>query len=670
MHLVKNIFHAMLLICGTCLGYVQAQSADSVQHQSLQGVRIVASSAKPSETKSQAPVQIIGHQEMERMNTFRLSDAVQHFSGVTVKDYGGVGGIKTISVRGLGSQFSTLAVDGFAVNDCQNGQPDLGRFLVDNVDFLSFSNGQPDDILQPARILASSNVLDMKTSKPRTSGIKAGFETGSFGLLCPNIIWEQKITPKLSFSLKGTYMQSDGDYPFTIYYTGNKKDSSSIATRHHSDMKMGNVEANLFYDMASNRNLMAKLYYYNAFHNLPGPVIFYTEKGSEQTWDNNCFIQMQYIDRSLQNLEFQLKGKAYRAKNVYEDTAYNNSAGFLHQEFGQNEYYFSAAGKYSFLKHFKVAYSSDYTFNSLISDIEANSEVGRHSWLNAVSVNARWKKVNLTGTLLSNLVSEKVCGTFAKEYRHTASYFGITYNPLNSNRLHIRYFFKETYRVPNFNECYYTSLSRDLKPENALQNNFGLTYFRNDFENISFLNDLMVTADGYYNRVTDKIVAVPRQSLYLWSMQNIGEVSILGLDATIEMNTISINKLKLSITANYSFQQAIDVTDPNSKTYRQQIPYTPKHSAGASLFLTSGVVDFGYDMIFVGNRYRLAQNTENNLIESYVDQNIILSKDFEFKFGSIKIQAQVLNIFDVQYEVIKNYPMMGRNYKLSVTYKF
>ena len=192
----------------------------------------------------------------------------------------------------------------------------------------------------------------------------------------------------------------------------------------------------------------------------------------------------------------------------------------------------------------------------------------------------------------------------------------------------------------------------------------------NDFENISFLNDLTVTADGYYNRVTDKIVAVPRQSLYLWSMQNIGEVSILGLDATIEMNTISINKLKLSITANYSFQQAIDVTDPNSKTYRQQIPYTPRHSAGASFFLTSGIVDFGYNLVFVGDRYRLAQNTENNLVGSYVDQSIILSKSMDFKFGTIKIQFQVLNIFDVQYEVIKSYPMMGRNYKLNVTYKF
>lgn len=669
MHLVKNTWYAILLFAGSvCSVGVQAQ--DTVQRRSLQGVRIVASSPKPSETKSQTPVQVIGHQELERMNAFQLSDAVQHFSGVTVKDYGGVGGIKTISARGLGSQFSTLAIDGFAVGDCQNGQPDLGRFIIDNVDYLSFSNGQPDDILQPARILASSNVLDMKTGKPDKSNLKLAFEAGSFGLLHPSVAWEWKITPKLSLSLKGTYMQSDGDYPFTIYYTNSKRDSSSRETRQHSDMHMANVEANIFYDISPTRDLSAKLYCYDAFHNLPGPVIFYTEKGSEWTKDNSCFAQIQYTDKSVRNLVFQLKGKAYRTKNIYEDTAYRNSAGFLHQEFGQNEYYFSASGKYSFMKHFKVAYSSDYTYNSLVSDVETCSEVGRHSWLNAVSLNAGWGKVNLTGTLLSNLVSENVCGTFAKDYRHTTSYFGITCKPFNGNALHIRYFIKETYRIPNFNECYYTSLSRDLKPENALQNNLGLTFFHNDFENVTFLNDITVTMDGYYNRVNDKIVAIPRQSLYLWSMQNIGEVSILGFDATMEVNTISINKLKLSLSANYSFQQALDVTDPGSKSYRQQIPYTPRHSAGTSLFLTSGIVDFGYDMIFVGDRYRLAQNSENNLVESYVDQSIILSKDFKFKFGCIKIQAQVLNIFDVQYEVIKNYPMMGRNYKLNITYKF
>ena len=42
--------------------------------------------------------------ELERMGVLDVSDAVRHFSGVTLKDYGGVGGLKTVSVRSLGAQ--------------------------------------------------------------------------------------------------------------------------------------------------------------------------------------------------------------------------------------------------------------------------------------------------------------------------------------------------------------------------------------------------------------------------------------------------------------------------------------------------------------------------------------------------------------------------------------
>ena len=261
MRLVKNIrFVVLPILVGIGFGSAYAQTTDSVQRRSLQDVKITAKASRPSNTKSQAPVQLIGRQDIEQMNISQLSDAVQHFSGVAVKDYGGVGGIKTISARGLGSQFSTLCIDGFAVDDCQNGQPDLGRFFVDNVDFLSFTNGQSNDILQSAKILASSNVLEINTSKPEKTGLEVGLEAGSFGFLHPSAVWKQKITPKLSISLKGTYIQSDGDYPFTIFYTNSKKDSSSREYRQHSDMRTCNLEGNLFYDFSKNRKMSAKMY--------------------------------------------------------------------------------------------------------------------------------------------------------------------------------------------------------------------------------------------------------------------------------------------------------------------------------------------------------------------------------------------------------------------------
>ena len=47
--------------------------------------------------------------------------------GVTVKDYG-IGGLKTVSVRSLGANHTTVSYDGIALTDVQSGQIDIGRF--------------------------------------------------------------------------------------------------------------------------------------------------------------------------------------------------------------------------------------------------------------------------------------------------------------------------------------------------------------------------------------------------------------------------------------------------------------------------------------------------------------------------------------------------------------
>ena len=661
----------ILAVCVTCcFGAVYAQ--DTVRQRNLHNVTVTAK-ATPKEATATAPVQIMTRVKLERINALQLSDAVKQMAGVVLKDYGGVGGIKTVSARGLGSQFSTLAIDGIAVGDCQNGQPDLGRFIVSDLDNLSFANGQPDDILQPARVLASGNVLNMQTSKPvfddKNTNLKFGFEAGSFGLMHPSLKYEQRFGEKLHMSLQGTYIQSNGDYPFTIYYTQSKTDSSSRHRRTHSAVQMANVEANLFYDITATQKLTAKMHYYNAFQQLPGPVIYYRETpGSESSADQSGFVQLHYTNHFSPHWNLRIDGKFYAVQNIYDDSAYQGSTGVLHNDYRQKEYYLTSALLFHLNNYVNFSYSTDYFYNSLNSNVESCAEVGRHSWLNAISAKAYLNKVNITATALYSLHSENILGKFAKEYRHFTPYFGIVYKPFNSSGLRLRYFIKQNYRLPNFNECYYAYMSRDLRPEKALQNNLGITFEQHFPEKI--FRNVTLLVDGYYNRVSDKIVAFPRQSLYMWSMMNIGLVSIAGVDAKVAAELAFAKKIGLSLDATYTFQQALDISDEKSKTYNQQIPYTPRHSASASLYLTSRIVDFGYNLVFVGDRYKLGQNIESNLVEHYMDQSVILAKKIDLKHGSLKLQAQVLNLFDVQYEVVKNYPMMGRNYKIKLVYEF
>ena len=131
--------------------------------QSLEQVEVSAQRA-PSTLRTAVPTQVVDAEKIESQGLLQLSDAVRQMAGVTLKDYGGIGGIKTVSARGLGSQFSTLTIDGVAVDDAQNGQVDLGRYLLTGAAYVSLSHGQQQEQLLSARAYAAGNVLSMESA--------------------------------------------------------------------------------------------------------------------------------------------------------------------------------------------------------------------------------------------------------------------------------------------------------------------------------------------------------------------------------------------------------------------------------------------------------------------------------------------------------------------------
>jgi outer membrane cobalamin receptor len=85
-------------------------------------------------TKDVIVPQTLKGAQLERLNALNVADALRYFSGVQLKDYGGVGGIKTINVRSMGSQHTAVYYNGVQLGNAQNGQVDLGRFSLDNME--------------------------------------------------------------------------------------------------------------------------------------------------------------------------------------------------------------------------------------------------------------------------------------------------------------------------------------------------------------------------------------------------------------------------------------------------------------------------------------------------------------------------------------------------------
>ena len=243
------------------------------------------------------PAQRLSGRELERLNSHSVADALRYFSGVQVKDYGGVGGIKTVNIRSMGTNHTGVVYDGVALGNAQNGQIDLGQFSLDNVEAISLYNGQKSEILQPARDFGNAGTVYLKTRTPKFSvgrsyNARGAIRTGSFGLLNPSALVELQLSEKVNASLSAEYLTSSGKYKFR--YRRVTPDGAvaydTTATRQNGDVEAIRAELNLN-GTTTHGPWHVKGYHYNSERGIPGAIVNNVWRRGERQWDNNSFVQ-------------------------------------------------------------------------------------------------------------------------------------------------------------------------------------------------------------------------------------------------------------------------------------------------------------------------------------------------------------------------------------------
>jgi outer membrane receptor protein involved in Fe transport len=150
-------------------------------------------------------------------------------------------------------------------------------------------------------------------------------------------------------------------------------------------------------------------------------------------------------------------------------------------------------------------------------------------------------------------------------------------------------------------------------------------------------------------------------------MLNLGKVHIKGIDVEAEADFQVGKDLVATTRAQYTYQDARDVTDPSTSYYKHQIPYIPWHSGSAIVGLTYKDWNLNYSFIYAGERYDEQENILYNHMEPWYTSDLSLRYQFIVHSSKFIVQAEVNNLLDQDYEVIVNYPMPGRNYALSLT---
>jgi len=667
----KKVIALVMFTAAFCPLLTAQNEKDSIKSTPL--TEVVATAKEQKEIIS---AQKLSGQELDALNSFSVADAIRYFSGVQLKDYGGVGGLKTINIRSMGTNQVGVFYNGIQLGNAQNGQVDLGKFSMDNIEEISLYNGQRSKIFQSARDFGSASSIYIQPRKPhfasnKNTNIKANIKFGSFDLINPSLLMEYKLNNNISLSFNGEWINASGKYK--VHYRRVLPKSKivaydTVAIRQNGDINAVRLEAAL-YGTLEKGTWNVNFYNYSSDRGVPGAVINNKWKRGERMQDINSFVQgnmkLAISDRwnTLLNIKY---ASDYTHFENFDYTLYPTN-----NKFRQKEFYIATANLFYLTDFWDVSFSYDFQYNTLDADFQRmdNYDIFAYPrrtshWL-SLATSLDLNRLKIQASLLGTLIHETVRKYNAPDDKHvmTPAVFA-SYRLLPNEDLRLNAFAKKIFRVATFNEMYYVEMiSSNIKPEYATQYDLGLKYTKRP--RYSIVKNIDAQIDVYYNLVEDKIICTPKSPLFKWTTYNLGLVKIKGLDVSVG-NMFRMGNVFLQTKLQYTYQEARNYTDPGDTFYGHQIPYIPWHSGTVIASALYKDWTLNYSFIYTGERYSQSDNIVYNHVQPWYTHDVSLVKKFRIKDMNFKATLEVNNLFDQDYEVIFNYPMPKRNYRFSL----
>ena len=477
-------------------------------------------------TQRTAPSDSISGERLESAQN--VADAIRVFGGIQLKDYGGVGGLKTVNVRSMGSEHTGVFIDGIQIGNAQNAQVDLGRFSTEDLASISLCSGLNEGVLLSAKEYSSGASVYLHTARPdfsdgRSFHGKVRIRGGSFGTVSPYIRWEQRLGRKISASASIEYLGADGRYMFrcrkeAVTADGMQTGYDTTMVRSNSDIHALRAQADI-YGPITGGEWSVKAYFYGSGRGLPGAVVRHPEQlstASDRQEDRNIFIQGRMRRNAGRKCTFMLRWRyANDWMRFHNDPSRDPSAMPVDDSYLQQEAYISISGYVRLFPWWKVSIAADAQFNSLDSDKRDSVYPRRGAFWGAAFTGFALKRLTVTAGAVYNLTADywNMSGqetgvapdSRCRDFRNVVSpAMTFRYTPFGSRLLGIGGFVRRSYRMPTFNDLYYVDFGNvSLRPEDAMQYDLRLDCTLNPAAGWT----LSAKAEGYYYNIKDKIVA-------------------------------------------------------------------------------------------------------------------------------------------------------------------
>ncbi|MBO5418729.1 MAG: TonB-dependent receptor [Bacteroidales bacterium] len=553
-------------------------------------------------------------------NSISLSEALLRNTSLQVSDNGGPGGLKTVSLRGLGSAHTAIYIDGIRAGNVQSGQNDLGMFDISSscivVDY-------------------AQNSISINTARPHFDRLPVtgnfNISGGSFGTWLPTARLDFRLSENVSLSANASGVFSKGDFP---YGAGLK--------RTNNDLNQIRSGLDLF-GLMNLGDYHVKACFNGSRRGTPGSTAWPSDDRQE---DRNVFVQgsvkMRFSD--LYTLRTSAKGSV---DNIFYTSSWGDS------RYRQTEVQLNTVHDFKIKDWWRLSLAADTHWDGLNSTYY---EMNRVSILTALASAFKVRRFAADLALEYNLALDK-------GYQHKDAL-----SPSMNLRFNIMEGFeisalgRRMYRIPTFNELYYTGYGNpELNPEDAWTSGIGASFQRKISKRWRINADL----NGFYTYLRNKITSVPTEAdPNIWMPVNIGRVRSTGFDSKAAVG-YRHKDFRAGLTAAYSFLSSVDCTE-GSSTFGQQVPFTTRHSVS----LAGDLIWKGWGLNAIFNS-RSGYTGSSGPLPDWSTLDLTISKEINTDiYGSLKLKFQIRNITDCRYELVSGYPMPGRSIMGGIEYKF
>ena len=613
----------------------------SAQKDSLQLLKVVeVVSVRNQNFSSASKFQKIDSLKLDQYSNSNLADLLSNESMVFIKSYG-LGSLASSSFRGAGAAHTAVLWNGFNLQSQMHGMIDLSLVPANFLNSVQLQFGSSSALWGSGAV---GGAIHLNNTNSFNKGLSLYTNTSYGSFADKQQQFSVEISKKrFSSNLKVFHHEAKNDFEFSnraLYGKPTQKQTNAELKQY------GFLQEN--YLRINTDQLLNTRFWYQ-----------FNDRGMPPSMTQNVNVAKQKDESFRFTTEWSLKKKKItanvRAGYFDEYLSYNDSLIDEYSKSRANTFIAEAETKFSITKYDELNIGVNNTWNAASTEsYEQEHQQNRtsvfagyhlhtldHDW--SLIINARQEFMK--NSVLPFIFSAGIAGKFLSVFR------------LKINAA-------QHYRLPTLNDRYWVPGGNvDLKPESGWSEDLTLAY-KQKMKKMNW----ELEAAAFNREIKNWVIWQPSVS-GIWSPQNVQKVWSRGIEYKLNVN-YQYAKLKVEASGLYNYVLSTNKKSvvPNDATLNKQLIYTPIQNAQGSLFVQYAGTSVYFSQIYVGYRYTSSDN--KNYLKPYTVSNVRIAQTFTLTGASIKVYAQLNNVFNEQYEVIEYRAMPLINYQFGLALHF